>query len=669
VRKSEGIFAQARLAFAVCLLVAPAAAQTALSDSFFVEQLYPVLVKAECRLCHNDSGVASATRLQFPPADAGPGAVRAFGLRLENLVNRADPSQSLLWQKPTLRMQHAGGERIPKGSSQEKLLRAWVDHLARTPESELRSAIGPPPELKRQTSAVRRLTHSQYNNTVRDLLGDFTRPADQFPQDDFLHGFTNQAEGQSVPPILAEAYTVAAEKLAANAIRFGETQRLIPCRPASALDPSCRDRFVREFGLRTFRRPLSDAETADYASLFHRAAAKRNDFQEGVKMVIEAMLQSPNFLFHLEEGPDGRLRGYAAASRLSYFLWDTMPDGTLLDAAAKGELDSLDGIRRAARRMMDNPQARRALDGFLAQWMRFDRVLASARNVRRVPDFSASLLASMVSETSHLFQHLVWNDGNFMEFFNAPYTFVSARLAQHYGFEAPAVDFALTKYPQGSKRAGVLGHAGFLTMTATAMDTSPTARGLFVREQFLCQLVPPPPPGVDTNLPVVTVEKPMTSRERLAVHLNNASCAGCHNLIDPIGLGLEGFDDLGRARDKITLQIQQERDAVTNERGEPKVFELPLDTSGTIHGIPNSSFSSAAELGNILANDPTCQRCMVKQLFRYALGRHETDADRPYLEALYEGFRKSGFRYRELMLALVSSPPFLGEPAAVRAAR
>jgi hypothetical protein len=273
----------------------------------------------------------------------------------------------------------------------------------------------------------------------------------------------------------------------------------------------------------------------------------------------------------------------------------------------------------------------------------------------------------MTSETKHLFNHLVWNDRNFMEMFNADYTFLSPRLAQHYGTEPPAQDFGLVKYPAGSTRAGVLGHAGFLTMTGNPNDTSPTARGLFVREHFLCQSVPPPPPGVDTNLPVT--EKPMTNRERLGVHLTSQSCAGCHVLIDPIGFGLEGFDNIGRSRNKVVVRTQQQRDAVTNAQRPPQDFELPLDTGGHIQGIPNSQFTSAKALGNILANDPTCQRCVVKLVFRYAVGRHEGQADQEQLDSLYEGFRKSDFRFRELLFALVSSPSFLGDPAGVVSAR
>jgi hypothetical protein len=653
-------------ACAMCaqLVLAQQTQQSPIDERYFADKVYPVLEKAECRLCHNDNGVSSATRLRFPPAEAKAEAIQIFGLKLASLVDHKDHSQSLLLNKPTVRVPHTGGERIVKGSAQEEILKLWVTHLAALNESQLRASIerlspGQPGPSK--PSALRRLTHSQYNNTVRDLLGDFTRPADQFPPEDFLNGFTNQVEGQSVPPLLAEAYTIAAEKLAANAFRRGDSQRLIHCKPASPTDRVCREQFIREFGLRAFRRPLTAKEMAGYSELFANAAASQREFLTGAKVVVEAMLQSPSFLFHLENGPEGRWRQYGIASRLSYFLWDTLPNDELLRAATAGELGRPDEISKVARHMIDNQQSRRSLEVFLGQWLRFDRVMASVRNERMYPDFSTSLLPVMTEETKHLFNYLVWKDKNFMQMFNADYTFLSARLAQHYGMEAPSEEFGMVKYPASSTRAGVLGHAGLLTLTGGPSNTSPTARGLFVREHFLCQNVPPPPPGVDTNLPAVTAEKPLTNKDRLKVHLTNKSCAACHTLVDPIGFGFENFDNTGRQRAKLVLKIQLPRDSVTNKPRDPQVFELPLDTTAHIQGIPNSNFSTVKELGDILANDATCQRCVVKQVFRYAAGRHETEFDQPYLDTMFDVFQKSGFHFRELLLAVVTSQPFLGD--------
>src|SRR5205085_11677508 len=188
------------------------------------------------------------------------------------------------------------------------------------------------------SQAVRRLTHSQYDNTVRDLLGDFSKPARKFPSEDYVDGFKNQLRMQGMPPLLVENYGAAAAKLALNAFRIGDVNGLIPCKPASAADVKCRDQFVREFGLRAFRRPLTASELKRYSGAFAVQARTSGKFLEGARAVVEAMLQSPKFLFHVEAGPDGRYADYEIASRLSYMLWDTMPDQTLFEAAAKGEL-------------------------------------------------------------------------------------------------------------------------------------------------------------------------------------------------------------------------------------------------------------------------------------------------------------------------------------------
>src|SRR5688500_4895570 len=183
----------------------------------FAPRLWPVLDRAQCRLCHNDNGVASTTRLQFPPDDATPGTIRDFGLRLTRFVDRANPAQSLLLNKPTDRIAHAGGERIRPGTEDERALREWVFHLASLPPSAA-DATAHSPVTK---PVLRRLTPSQYNHTVRDLLGDHTNPASQFPKEDYVNGFTNQADGQSISPLLAEAYQRAAERMARNLFRGG----------------------------------------------------------------------------------------------------------------------------------------------------------------------------------------------------------------------------------------------------------------------------------------------------------------------------------------------------------------------------------------------------------------------------------------------------------------
>ena len=247
---------------------------------------------------------------------------------------------------------------------EEAALRAWIDRLAQLKGDELAKALRYREEEAAGTGAVRpqvalrRLTHSQYNNTVRDLLGDRSLPANQFPPEDFVNGFKNQYMAQNLSPLLEDAYSAAAEKLAAHRVPPGNAHNLVTCQPS----PACRAAVHPE--LRPEGLPPSarlPRRRSRYEALFQKQA----DFATGAQLVVEAMLQSPNFLFRLEDTANPKWRPYAAASRLSYALWDSMPDDALLAAAARGELDTPDGVEKVARRMLDDPKARQALDEFV----------------------------------------------------------------------------------------------------------------------------------------------------------------------------------------------------------------------------------------------------------------------------------------------------------------
>src|ERR1051326_7731103 len=318
------------------------------------EKIYPVLEQAGCRNCHNVEGVASATRLHFPDEDAAKKKIEAVGKSLAELVDRQNPEKSILWLKPTLRIPHTGGERIKKGSPEEAVWKSWITYLAKLSNEELTAALRYRQEETRGYGVapkvvLRRLTHSQYNNTVRDLLKDTSNPAAQFPPEDYVNGFKNQYQALSVSPILTEAYSRAAERLAANAFRRGDSRGLIPCRPAGDNDAACRSKFIQTFGRRVFRRPLEPEEIAWHESIFK----SEKTFLAGAQAVIESMLQSPGFIFWLEETANPKWKPYAKASRLAYFIWDTSPDDALLDSASRGELNTAEGVEQVARRMLD----------------------------------------------------------------------------------------------------------------------------------------------------------------------------------------------------------------------------------------------------------------------------------------------------------------------------
>ena len=289
--------------------------------------------------------------------------------------------------------------------------------------------------------------------------------------------------------------------------------------------------------------------------------------------------------------------------------------------------------------------------------MRFDRVLTQTKDKRKYPSFNRETAQAMTEEAIHFLSDLVWNDHSFMDAFTANYGYPNADLGAIYGVPV-AKDFERVEFPASAERGGLLGQALFLTLTSKPEDSSLTARGLFVREQFLCQKVPPPPAGVNTNLPPFTAENPKTNRDRMTEHVANAVCATCHNLIDPIGFGLEKYDAVGARREKFQLQFAGPRGAAGaagGRRGALKTVDVAINTDGHVAGIPDSNFSSPRELGNILAKTPQCQECMVKQEFRYISGRMETPGDTQMNKQATEDFQKSGFHFRDLMLSLIRS--------------
>jgi hypothetical protein len=340
----------------------------------------------------------------------------------------------------------------------------------------------------------------------------------------------------------------------------------------------------------------------------------------------------------MEDSDDPTLKPYVAANRLSFTLWASSPDDTLLDAAAKNNLD----IEAQARRLLADERAKENIDEFTAQWLRFDRVLGTAKDRRRYPKFNREAAVAMTEEARRFVRDLAWGDRNFMDLLTDPHGYLSADLAAIYDLPVPTREYERVRFSDKSERAGILGQALFLASTAKPDDTSPTARGLFVREQLLCQHVPPPPPGVDTNLPVLSEDKPLTNKERLGVHLSSPTCAGCHTLIDPIGFGFEKFDAIGGRREAAKILFKDDK----------KSIDLPLDTSGYLAGVKSANFNNPRELGEILARTEICQECIVKQLFRYTTGRLESLADRPMMQDLTTRFRSSQFRFKELMLGL-----------------
>jgi hypothetical protein len=488
-----------------------------------------------------------------------------------------------------------------------------------------------------------RLTRTQYRNAVIELLGEdlplVTIEADTNPYLFYSIGATTN----SLSELGAQRYEEAADTLT-QAVFGDETRRaaLLGCVPLGAGD-DCVEDFLVDFGRRAYRRPLTPNELERWRDVSSQITP--DDPWEGVRLAVAGMLQSPHFLYRVELGePDpsdeSRLRytSYEMASRLAFLLLDGIPDEVLLDAAEAGELLTRDGLRAQAERLLEDPRSRQAVAQFFAQYFDLGRLHGVSRDPARYPGFTPSLPASMRTEIELLVDDFVHRrDVDVRGIYNARRTFVNDALAELYGVHAQGatpITFVPVELPEQGPRSGLLTLGAFLTMNAHETETSPTLRGKYLRERVLCQVVAAPPDDIDINLDPEEGEG-KTLRERLEEHRNNPACAGCHAFIDPPGYLFEHFDSLGSYR--------------THDAGHP------VDASGELDGTP---LSEARELSDLLANDPRVGRCVVTQLYRHANGRLETVREQPAIDDLDRRFADADYRFRALLIDLVSHDSF-----------
>jgi hypothetical protein len=489
-------------------------------------------------------------------------------------------------------------------------------------------------------ASLRKLTVEQYRNSVSDLLGSgVTLPTDLEP-DTAQNGFyAIGAAKATISPAAVEKFEQAAYALASQALAPDKRARIVSCTPSGAVDSTCSRTFVKQFGRRAFRRPVSDAEIARYAKLADDSAAALKDFHAGLEFALAGMLQSPNFLFRAELGePDPsssarkRYGDYELAARMSYALWNTTPDDALLTAADGGALTGA-GLPAAVDRLLADPRALSALDDFHSERLGLAD-LASLDKDSSVYSggMTDELRDALKSDVLRTFAELA--HGDFLDVFDTRIAFVNSALAGIYGLSTKPTAVQRVELPSDGKRAGLLGKPAFLALAAHANETSPTLRGKFLRERVLCESIGAPPPNV---VPVLGKPDPNapTMRERLQAHASDASCAGCHNQMDPLGLALEHFDAIGRYR--------------ADDHGHA------LDVSGNLDG---DAFDGAVELAQLLRDDARSAQCLVRQTYRYMLGHVESSGEEPQIASLVAQFDGSSHELTGLLRALVMCDAF-----------
>lgn len=407
----------------------------------------------------------------------------------------------------------------------------------------------------------------------------------------------------------------------------------------------CGRAFADALGERAFRRPLASAER----DLLHAAfdEGSRTSFWDGLRLVIELVLQSPQFLYLIETGTpvDGHPGYYALdawqlASRLSYLAWQAPPDDALIDAARSGELARADVLRAHAERLFSDARARESVRRFYGQWLELDGIDRLTRSADQFPELTSEVRAAMAGEARAFLDDAIWESGlDLAGVLTARHSFVSAPLATIYGIDAPGDAFARVVLPP--ERRGLLTQPGILAVHSQSNQTSPVQRGVFVLERILCVDLPPPPEAaaaVPPSLDAPDAPAPRTTRERWAAHSADPACASCHRQIDPVGFTFEAFDAIGRHR---TEELDQ-----------------PIDTRGGIpsHGYDDGSIANAAELVETLAALPEAGECLARQWLRFGLGRLERDTDASALQSLGASLEADGIR--AMLLSIVDTDAF-----------
>jgi mono/diheme cytochrome c family protein len=493
---------------------------------------------------------------------------------------------------------------------------------------------------------MRRLNNYEYNYTIRDLTGLDLKLADDFPADDIGYGFDNIADVLSIPPLLMEKYLRAARKVARAVMEDEEARaRVMICSPKKKSEVrSCAKKILRKFGERAYRRPLKTTESARLTKLVDLAIKRGDDFEKGIELGLQALLASPYFLFRVEL--DSRpndpkairpVTDWELASRLSYFLWSSVPDEDLFDVARSRRLSNSRVLEKQVERMIQDSRSRGLVKTFSAMWLGSRAMKIVTPDPETYPDFDESLRRAMRMETELFFQEIMHKDLSVLLFLDSDFTFLNERIAKHYGIGGVRGSEFRRVTLQPGRRGGVLTQGSVLTVTSNPTRTSPVKRGKWVLEQILGAPPPPPPPGADSFSEETAAAVNLTMHQKMAQHRRDPNCAVCHQKMDALGLALENYDGVGAWR---------ERDA-----------GVKIDPSGTLPG--GRSFRNPAQLKKLLLEqkEDFC-RCLTEKMLTFALGRGLEYADTPAVETIVRSLEKSGYRFSALVLGIVQSEPF-----------
>ncbi|NBO91945.1 MAG: DUF1592 domain-containing protein [Planctomycetia bacterium] len=490
---------------------------------------------------------------------------------------------------------------------------------------------------------LRRLNRAEYNNTIRDLVGVHFQPARDFPADDVGYGFDNIGDVLSLPPLLMEKYLAAADQIVEKAwADLSLRKKMMPVPPT---EKDAQPRNLRNFASRAWRRPATEEEVKRLQFLVRTARDAGDAPDVGLRLALKAVLVSPSFLFRVEADPErragadapqsGPISEWELASRLSYFMWSSMPDEELFELAEKGQLRKPGVIEAQVTRMLKSPKSDSLAENFAMQWLNLRSLPTFSPDPKRFPGVSSDLKGDMMEESKRFFLHVKDTNASVLEFLAGEWTFVNDRLAKHYDIkDVKGAEFRKISL-KGTPRSGILTHASVLAVTSNPTRTSPVKRGKWVLENILGTPPPAPPPDV----PELKEEGELKGslREQMEQHRKDPNCASCHARMDPLGFGYENFDAVGRWR---TID------------GKHKI-----DASGV---LPDGSrFNGPAELRTVLlAKKDLFVKCMVDKMLTYAVGRGMERTDRCFTESIAKRLTEGEYKFNVLVLEIVKSDPF-----------
>ncbi|HWG42349.1 MAG TPA: DUF1592 domain-containing protein [Gemmataceae bacterium] len=489
---------------------------------------------------------------------------------------------------------------------------------------------------------IRRLNRAEYNNTIRDLVGINFQPANDFPQDDVGYGFDNIGDVLSLPPLLMEKYLAAAEKISEKALASPEARKRIFI--VTTQNEESAKQILERFAVRAYRRPLRRDELRRLMRFVEMAEKNRDSFDTGIGLAMQAVLASPHFLFRVEIDPrpdDPKtihpISHYELASRLSYFLWSSMPDDELFELARKKTLREPEVLEKQVRRMLKDPRSRALVDNFAGQWLQLRTLKEFKPDPDLFPTFDEKLRAAMLRETEQFFENIIHEDRSILDFIDSDYTFVNERLAKHYGLSGVKGEQFRRVSLTGTPRGGILTQAAVLSVTSNPTRTSLVKRGKWILDNILGTPPPPPPPGVEELKDDKEAVLSGSLRQRTEQHRANPNCATCHQRMDPLGFGFENFDAIGGWRTREGKHA--------------------IDSTGTLPS--GQSFKGPSELRTILKKrQDAFARCLSEKLLTYALGRGVERYDRCAIDDIVKSAGKDNYKFSRLVIDIAKSDPF-----------